>query len=237
MKENILDSDRFKFERKSLDFPFYNNNPHLNYFQWTIMLLGILGMIIIVFFIDLPSPYKQILLFLVPTIGFGIASNWKFNLICKKFRRNDAILIPVLLILGIISSALMAFIVQSLGFIAQPNPAFNELNSITFWLSFPFQLFGEELLKIVPFLFTLFLVYNFTKNRKLAIIIGLFVAMVIFGLLHYPAYNNIVSVLLVQGFAATIFMMYAYIKTKNILVSFIIHLLTDLIPFTIALLH
>ncbi len=34
----------------------------------------------------------------------------------------------------------------------QSNPVFTELNSLFFWVLFPFQIFGEELLKIIPFL-------------------------------------------------------------------------------------
>jgi hypothetical protein len=49
-----------------------------------------------------------------------------------------------------------------------------------------------------------------------------------------PPMNTLVSVLLLQGLGS-FFEMYGYIKTKNLFVPYISHLLTDLISFIIIL--
>jgi membrane protease YdiL (CAAX protease family) len=52
--------------------------------------------------------------------------------------------------------------------------------------------------------------------------------MAIFGLAHYQ-YGPIIQILLIQGLGS-IFDLYAYLKTKNVLVSYSAHLLFDFIP-------
>jgi len=99
------------------------------------------------------------------------------------------------------------------------------------------QVLGEEFFKVFILLIAMYLVYKITGNRNMSIFIGLIASMIIFGLAHYDAYDGkILQILLVQGFGS-IFEYYAYLKTKNILVSYLIHLIQDLIPVVMILLH
>ena len=98
-----------------------------------------------------------------------------------------------------------------------------------------FSLMGEELIKFIPFIFFLRLFYKYTNNRKLSIIVSMIFVMVFFGLLHAMDTKSIVSVLLLQG-AGSIFEFYGYIKTKNILISYITHLCTDVFLFVLVIL-
>ncbi|MGL4670181.1 MAG: CPBP family glutamic-type intramembrane protease [Methanobacteriaceae archaeon] len=237
-EEEISEKDMFKFERKGLDFPFYNNNPHLTTKKWIIMVIGLILFQLLAFLpadlIPIDSTVTGALYFLILVISFGLASDWNFNLIVKKFKKWDIFIILGLLILGYIYSMGVAILLHQIGIFTNPNPAIESLHSLAFWIGFPLQIFAEELLKIMTFLIVLGVIYNLSSKRKFSILIATLISIIIFGLLHINAYGNIVSILLIQGLGA-IFMMFAYFKTKNILVSYVIHLLTDAIIFVILI--
>jgi membrane protease YdiL (CAAX protease family) len=95
---------------------------------------------------------------------------------------------------------------------------------------------AEELIKFIPLMFFMRLFYRVTANRKLSIIVSTVIILIFFGLLHYePGLTPIASVLLIQG-AGSIFELYGYIKTKNLLVPYISHLLTDAFIFILVML-
>lgn len=94
---------------------------------------------------------------------------------------------------------------------------------------------GEELLKFISLMFFMRLFFKISANRKLSIILSSIIIMICFGLIHYdPSVTTIVSVLLLQGLG-TIFEIYGYLKTKNIFVPYISHLLTDGIIFILVI--
>ena len=98
-----------------------------------------------------------------------------------------------------------------------------------------FSVLGEEFIKFIPFMFFLRVIYKYSNNRKLSVIISVALVMLMFASIH--AYNPIMFLfaLCIQGFGS-IFEFYGYIKTKNIMVSYLCHLLTDEFIFIIALL-
>ena len=96
------------------------------------------------------------------------------------------------------------------------------------------QLIGEELFKVILLIFVMSLVYYFSKNRKLSIISSVIMTMMVFGSIHEGAYGTLLQVLLIQG-VGSIFDLYAYMKTKNVFVSYIAHLLFDFIPYFIEI--
>lgn len=225
----------FKFEDEHSDFPLYNNNPPIRLFKWAVLVLAI---IITASLILIPLPIgrvKGLLYFMIPFLAFGYATNWNFGLICKKIRRKDIALVLILFLLELIFSSIAAFILKDLGFVVHSNPVIGELTSVLTWIIIPFQLFGEELIKIIPFLILAAVFYHFTKNRKVAVIGATVLSLALFGILHLPAYGNLVSVLVLQG-AGSVFTMFAYLKTKNIFVSYLIHLLLDTTIFLTVLL-
>jgi membrane protease YdiL (CAAX protease family) len=97
------------------------------------------------------------------------------------------------------------------------------------------QLIGEELFKIILLILTMSLIYHFSKNRKLSIGISMIITMIVFGFAHAGAYGTFAQVLLIQGLSS-IFDLYAYIKTKNVWVSYIAHVIFDFIPFALEIL-
>lgn len=79
------------------------------------------------------------------------------------------------------------------------------------------------------------MIYKFSNNRKLSVIISVAIIMLMFASLH--AYNStmLIFALFIQGFGS-IFEFYGYIKTKNIFIPYLSHLFTDEFVFFITLL-
>ena len=91
---------------------------------------------------------------------------------------------------------------------------------------------GEELIKLIPFLLFLRIFYKYSNNRKLSIVAAMLLVMVFFAMLHLMDLKSLPSVLLMQGLGS-IFEFYGYIKTKNVFISYITHLLTDVFIFAL----
>ena len=102
-------------------------------------------------------------------------------------------------------------------------------------ISLLFSMMGEELLKFIPFMFFLRLCFKYSNNRKASVIVSAFTVMMLFGLLHAVDIKSIASVLIIQGLGS-IFEFYGYIKTKNLLISYITHLVTDVFLFSLVFL-
>ena len=93
-----------------------------------------------------------------------------------------------------------------------------------------------ELLKFIPLMFFMRVFFRFTNKRNLSFVLSMILVLVFFAFLHYePSTTSLVSILLLQG-AGSLVEMYGYAKTKNLLVPYISHLLTDGFVFTIILL-
>ena len=220
------------------DIPFYNNIPKLAKLDWAILTGSVLLLIGFLTIIPLPSEYLSISFFLLGLLPALYICKGKYNIFFKKISLKDIKLIILLLIGMYIYSIVMgAVIVRLTGSIAG-HSEMNTIPSLIFVISMIIQIFGEEFFKIFLLLILMYLVYRFTNNYKSSIIIGLIGSMVIFGLCHYRAYNGmILQILLLQGFGS-IFEYFAYIKTKNIWVSYLLHLLRDILPvFRIYLTH
>lgn len=220
------------------DIPFYNNIPKLSKWDWTILTGSVLLLIGFLTIIPLPSEYLSISFFLLGLLPALYICKGKYNIFFKKISLKDIKLIILLLIGMYIYNIVMgAILVRLTGSIAG-HSEMNTVPSLIFVISMIIQIFGEEFFKIFLLLILMYLVYRFTNNYKSSIIIGLIGSMIIFGLCHYMAYNGrILQILLLQGFGS-IFEYFAYIKTKNIWVSYLLHLLRDILPvFLIYLTH
>ena len=220
------------------DIPFYNNIPKLAKLDWAILTGSVLLLIGFLTIIPLPSEYLSISFFLLGLLPALYICKGKYNIFFKKISLKDIKLIILLLIGMYIYSIVMgAILVRLTGSIAG-HSEMNTVPSLIFVISMIIQIFGEEFFKIFLLLILMYLVYRFTNNYKSSIIIGLIGSMIIFGLCHYMAYNGrILQILLLQGFGS-IFEYFAYIKTKNIWVSYLLHLLRDILPvFLIYLTH
>jgi hypothetical protein len=151
---------------------------------------------------------------LIPLLIF---SGGDISLIFRKTTKKE-IMLAIMLFVGYMIYAVVVGEVIDYIFQTPTNPSdYFDVN----WemtIALVFSMLGEEFLKLIPFLFFMRVIFKYTNNRKLAIIISTVIILVFFGLLHYePGITPLVSVLVIQGLG-TIFEMYGYIKTKNLFV-------------------
>ena len=227
-------SDRFWVEKRDVDFPLYNDDS----FGTKGMIALMVGLILIGVWafapmnFDVPRLVRSLGFFLMATVPFLIASNGRFGLLFKRPRIYDFFLVIIGAVALFFVSAWMIILLMNVGAInpsnVRPNPIVNEKHDTVFAIAFIFQIFGEELLKIDAFIIVLTWIYRRYNRRKLGIILGIAVAALYFGILHYTAYGNLAQVIFVQGTAGAL-MLYMYLRTKNIMVPYLAHLLMDVI--------
>ena len=227
-----------KFEREGLDFPFYKDG--LSKDRWLALFIGFLIPTILMF-VKLPISelFFDISLFVITTLAFAYASRGDFSLILKKPVKTDIALIIGVVILEFVYTIVIGSIGHALFGVSSLAPhttMADSFNLINFLVSF-FSLFGEELTKFFVFIILFSLLMKYSGNRKVSIVVATALMLVYFGLMHIPAYSGkVLQVLLIQGLGS-IFTVFAYLKTKNIFVSYICHVLIDLIPVISVLLN
>ncbi len=236
----MLDIDWFKFENKNLDFPFYKKNPYLPKWGWIVLFFCIcLGFLFqLVEASDFPSMVKALVLgffgcciMIVPILYF---LKWDYKAIFQKPSLRD-IALALGLFVGYLIYALCIGSVLDMIHISSPVLV-NESTTTIF--SIPpliFSLMGEEIIKFVPFIFFLRILYKYTDNRKLSVIASMLLVMAFFAFLHSFEPKYFLFAFCVQGLGS-IFEFIGYIKTKNILISYITHLCTDVFIFTLIIL-
>lgn len=218
------------------DFPYYRHNPRISKKAWIILLLlipismliyGLLSQIS-----DIMGSFIFCLLLLIPLLYF---SNWDYGLLFKKPAKNEIIL-AVLMFAGYIIYSIIigTFLdIANLSGTGLEEAITVNLENI---VALIFSMMAEELIKFIPLMFFLRLFYKYTDNRILSVALSSSIIIIFFGLLHYaPPYSTLISVLALQGFGS-IFELYGYLRTKNLLVPYLSHLLTDGFIFTLILL-
>ena len=232
----------FKFEDENMDFPFYNGIPQLSKIDWIVFalapfliaLISLSGGRCIPFVEMLPNGTLPVCYFLVSFIPIAYICHGKLGLIFKKPKLKDFKVIIICFILYFIFSIVFGYLANYLGFATNANPAMKHSISLLPVILTLIQLMGEELFKVSVLLISMGVIYKFTKNRKNTMIFGTFICMMLFGLIHLTAYNyNIFQCLILIGLGSIIHL-YPYIKTKNIVNSYLVHILIDLTFMTMA---
>lgn len=220
-------SDFFRFEDEDIDFPFYNEKPKLSISDWLILLLGVLIFIgIVILPISIPRKIAPLIFGLSTILPILYVSRGNWNLFFRMPNLNDILLIILCALLYYLYSIIMIYIFNSTGVGTNGNVVTTNID-IILCLGLLIQLLGEELFKIILMLSVMFLVYNFTNKRKVSIICGVLISTLMFGLIHYNAYNGaLAQIIIIIGFGS-LFYTYAYLKTKNVIVAYISHILID----------
>lgn len=228
-------SEFFRFEDASRDFPYYKHNPKISRTAWIVLLLLIPVAFIAYAIIGLESEFIGSLLFcLILLIPLLYYSNWDYSLIFRKPTKGE-IKLAVLLFIGYMIYAIV--VGEILDLITQTSEVTADYLgvSIESLISLVFSMMGEELIKFIPLMFFMRLFYKYTQKRKVSVILSTVLVLIYFGMLHYdPGMTPLLSVLVIQGLGS-IFELYGYIKTKNVFVPYLCHLLTDAFIFAIAL--
>ncbi len=223
--------DRFKFEDGDFDFPFYNKNPHIPKWGWVVLfIVWFMG-----FFLAVSDKLHFALMgcivLIVPVLYF---LKWDYKAIFRKPSRRDLLLVVALFAGYMIYSLAIGMVLEQIGIVSSGTVDPTSVGAMILVITV-FNVLGEEFIKFIPFMFLLRVIYKYSNNRKLSVIISVALIMIMFASMH--AFNPIMFIfaLFIQGFGS-IFEFYGYIKTKNVLVSFLCHLLTDEFIFMLMLL-
>ena len=222
----------FKFENKDLDFPAYNNNPHIPKIGWFVLLFAVILGILTPGLTDneMLNGILGCVIILVPLLYY---LKWDYKAIFQKPKAREVGLALALFAGYIIYSTVVGF---GLEYFSLVGTSTVDEAALTFMNIPPlvFSLMCEELIKLIPFLLLLRVFYKYSNNRKLSVIASMFLVMIFFGCLHLMDLNSLPSVILMQGFGS-IFEFYGYIKTKNLFIPYITHLTTDVFLFLLII--
>ena len=206
------------------DFPYYNHNPRLSKKAWLALMLTV-PVAYIAYIASMTNELVSSILFcfimLIPLLYF---SKWDYELLFKKPTKNEILLAALMFIGYMTYSILMGSALEYIGVPSAPvdeGPAYNIISLI----SLIFSMMGEELLKFIPLMFFMRLFYKISNRRNISFAASSVIIMIFFGLLHYDA-TSIANCLLLQGLG-TVFELYGYYKTKNLLVPYLSHIFTD----------
>lgn len=227
----MTETDRFKFEDEDYDFPFYKKNPYIPKWGWIVLFVAFIIGVVLIIYDTIPIAIAQCIILILPVLYF---LKWDYKKIFRMPSRRDIALAVALFAGYIIYTLIMGEILEMVG-IVSPGIVDTESMSSQILISSVFSIMGEEFIKFIPFMFFLRLIYKYTNNRKLSIVISVALIMIMFACLHAYTPIMLIFALFIQGFGS-IFEFYGYIKTKNILIPYLSHLLTDEFIFILLLL-
>ena len=222
--------DRFKFEDKERDFPIYKENPPISKKAWVVLLfLTLFG----VLFGGGSGLADSIIICFIMIAVLLYFLKWDVQAIFQKPKIKDIALAVGLFVCYMIYAFIMSTLLEQVG-LTGGNLVDQSTISIISTIPLIFSLMTEEIIKLIPFLFFLRVFFKYTDNRKLSIIVSMLLVMLIFASLHAFNFKMFLFAIFIQGFGS-IFEFIGYIKTKNLLISYITHLCTDVFIFLISL--
>lgn len=231
------------------DFPFYNGAPvGLSAWQWLFVMAAVAaGFAVLVAPVPWPAgplgAMVPALLFpLIPLAALAHVAPGHWKVIFGMVGWRELRLMLGFALLNIVVSMSVGVVVNILADVT-PNAAVAELSGmdtaarIAFFAKTVPQLFGEEVVTLLPFLALLTLLSNrFGIGRKGAIVGAWVISSLLFGLIHLPTYGwNLVQCIVVIGSARMVLTL-PWILTKNIWVSTGAHIINDWLLFTLGLL-
>ena len=219
------------FEKR--DFPFYNEIPKMSKIGWLVLLVSVpvalFSFRYVCFYTnEFAGSIVFLLIMLIPLLYF---SDWDYSLFFKKPTKNELILAVVMFLAFFIYSLIMTPLLDASG-LASTGSGDAEIISI---ISLLFSMMAEELMKFIPLMFLLRVLFKYTSNRRLSIMVSSAVTLVFFALIHLEPNVSLLSVLLIQGLGS-LFHLYVYLKTKNLFASYLSHLMTDAFVLIMAML-
>jgi len=238
-----------RLEDPASDFPFYNGVPaSISNRQW----LFVMAMVVVGFLIlasPIPWPKGLIWQFVpavlmpgIPLLALAYVAPDHWKAIFGKVRGREVKLMVGFALLNIVVSMSIGALVLAFS-VTTPNAATAQLGGldlagrIAFFAKTIPQLFGEEVITLLPFL-ALLQVFSksFGIGRKEAIIGAWLITAMIFGLIHLPTYDwNLIQCIVVIG-SARLVLTLPWIMTKNIWVSTGAHIVNDWLLFAVSLL-
>jgi membrane protease YdiL (CAAX protease family) len=241
----VAPADRFKrLELPDDDFPYYQGWPvWISGSQWALVLVVLAAAFGFLVVSPLNGDYSifitAIVFSVVPVVGLYAVAHPGWTAIFRRLTWRHFMWGVVFGLINIVVSWILGAIVSAfVGTTA--NAATTSITDkaapeiVAKYASVAIQLFGEELLTILPLLALMYLfAAKMHWSRKKALVWAWIISAIIFALVHLPTYDwNIVQCLVVIG-GARLILSLAYIKTKNIWVSTIAHILNDWVLLTL----
>lgn len=237
--------ERFsRLEDPGSDFPFYNGTPApITNRQW----LFVMAMVVVGFLVlALPIPWPKgtfwqfvpaVLMAGIPLLALATVAPGHWKAIFGRVGGREVKLMFGFALLNIVVSMSIGTILWALTETTS-NAATAQLGTldtagrIAFFAKTIPQLFGEEIITLLPFLALLqWLSKDFRMGRKGAIVGAWLLTSILFGLIHLPTYDwNWIQCIVVIG-SARLVLTLPWILTKNIWVCTGAHIINDWLLF------
>ncbi|UGT58046.1 CPBP family intramembrane glutamic endopeptidase [Nocardia asteroides] len=222
----------------SADFPYYAGDPvALSAGQWVLawaaVAVGFAALVLIPASDNIAMLVPRILFVTIPLVVLGWVSRNHWQALFRRVTGRDVGLMVGFAVLNLLVTVVLAFVVNAL-FGSATNPAAEDagkggaVDTVAFFVGTGFQLVGEEVFTVIPFLAVLyFAVAKAGLSRRNAILLAWLVSSLWFAAAHLPTYDwNFAQAFLVIG-GARIILTLAYIRTKNLAVSAGAHIIND----------
>jgi uncharacterized protein len=194
---------------------------------------AVIAAFLMLYLAPFPTVFNQVITVALPLAALAFVAPGNLGALFRRARGRDLALMAGFALLNLVVSLAVGLVV-GLVFDMNANPASAQVTQQTgsgvalFFFGTGVQLLGEELFAVLLFLAVLHLFYSRAGlPRGRSVVIAWLLSALLFGLLHLPAYDwNLVQCVVVIG-SARLVLSLAYIKTKNIWVSYGAHLIND----------
>jgi membrane protease YdiL (CAAX protease family) len=246
----MMTQDRIHWlERPDDDFPYYRSKPvEIKAGQWWIVMIAVVvGFAILILpptFLrgDITKFVPAILYSAIPLAALAYVAGRYWTAIFRPLRGSDFLWMIAFALLNLAVTLVSGSIINS---IMDPttNEAIAGAGSVggasrpLLFARTAIQLFGEEVMSILPFLALMYwLVARRDMGRKAAIVVAAILVAVLFAVAHLHTYGwNFPQALIGVG-TARIVLLLPYIMTKNLWVSAGAHILNDWIFLVVSIL-
>ena len=232
-----MTNDFFKFEDKEYDLPFLNGDPRFTTKNVIILLIGFLIAAAAPFIIHPTGnqSLKALIITLAPLLTVVYVFKDDMSNIIRKPRLKDILIVIIGFMLMLVLDIITGILISVLGL---PVLTDSSVNGSMFSMAIRLlvQLFGEELIKFIPLVISAAFLYKYI-GRKAAIVGAVIISQILFSFIHIPAYGFSILFLLIAIGLNSIVLPLVYVKTKNLVLCYFIHLLYDLwsiIPYFMA---
>lgn len=232
-----MTNDFFKFEDKEYDLPFLNGDPRFTTKNVIILLIGFLIAAAAPFIIPPTGnqSLKALIITLAPLLTVVYVFKDDMSNIIRKPRLKDILIVIIGFVLMLVFDVITGILISVLGLPVLTDSSVNG-SMFSMIIRLLVQLFGEELIKFIPLVISAAFLYKYI-GRKAAIVGAVIISQILFSFIHIPAYGFSILFLLIAIGLNSIVLPLVYVKTKNLALCYLIHLLYDLwsiIPYFMA---
>ena len=172
-------------------------------------------------------------------VYWAVGKDWRK--LFRPIKVKDIWFILLLILAAFLANYFTGQITDALfGHEVNPNAAIN-IHHENGWAAFLLarvtdliQLLGEEFLAIISFLAFTQLANHWNWSRKTALVFGLVLSSILFGVYHISTYDYNVGYAIIGLFLGRMVMTIAFMRTKSIWASFLVHYIYDFIGFYAA---